>query len=291
MKQTRRDQLIAHSRIIICIGGVIGCLALLQGCWQSQKTEKITPDFNSPILTYDIIGQIPGEVEKKNNGCLSCHTKSDAPTMHKSPAVRLACVDCHGGHPEVIAPNGGQAGSPAYEEAMANYDRGQVQVLNAQLEQNSAKLELVVSKLERTVLHAPFDGLVLSGDLTQRLGSAVKQGEVLFEVAPLSAYRVILWVDEHQIADIEESQKGRLVLNSLPEESLDFTITRITAITEARDGGNYFRVESLLQDLSDRLRPGMEGIGKVEVGERKLIVNFTEPLIRWVKLKYWAMWP
>ncbi len=178
-----------------------------------------------------------------------------------------------------------------YEEAIANNDRGQAKVLIAQLEQNSANLELVVSKLERTVLHAPFDGLVLSGDLTQRLGGAVTQGEVLFEVAPLSEYRVILWVDEHQIADIEEGQTGHLVLNALTEEKLDFTVTRVTPITEARDGGNYFRVESLLQVSSDRLRPGMDGIGKVEVGERKLIAIFTGPLIRWAKLKYWSIWP
>jgi len=140
-------------------------------------------------------------------------------------------------------------------------------------------------------LHAPFDGLVLSCDLTQRLGGAVTQRGVLFEVAPLSEYRVILWVDEHQIADIEEGQTGHLVLNALTEEKLDFTVTRVTPITEARDGGNYFRVESLLQVSSDRLRPGMEGIGKVEVGERKLIAIFMGPLIRWAKLKYWAIWP
>ncbi|MDB5718802.1 MAG: repeat protein precursor, partial [Sphingomonas bacterium] len=38
------------------------------------------------------------EVEQKNGGCLSCHTKTDAGTMHRSPAVALGCVDCHGGN-------------------------------------------------------------------------------------------------------------------------------------------------------------------------------------------------
>jgi len=35
-----------------------------------------------------------------NAGCASCHTASDAATMHKSDAVALACVDCHGGNAE-----------------------------------------------------------------------------------------------------------------------------------------------------------------------------------------------
>ncbi|HZG47514.1 MAG TPA: hypothetical protein VEZ41_14805 [Allosphingosinicella sp.] len=38
------------------------------------------------------------------SGCLSCHTDSDAHTMHRSPAVVLGCTDCHGGNPSVGKP-------------------------------------------------------------------------------------------------------------------------------------------------------------------------------------------
>lgn len=33
----------------------------------------------------------------KSAGCLDCHTATDEPTMHASPAVVLGCSDCHGG--------------------------------------------------------------------------------------------------------------------------------------------------------------------------------------------------
>jgi hypothetical protein len=42
-------------------------------------------------------------VDAKNNGCVSCHTASDHKTMHASPAVVLACTDCHGGNEKVVA--------------------------------------------------------------------------------------------------------------------------------------------------------------------------------------------
>ncbi|MEA3013775.1 MAG: hypothetical protein QOD42_2320 [Sphingomonadales bacterium] len=35
------------------------------------------------------------------SGCLSCHVQTDAPNMHRSPAVILGCVDCHGGNPSI----------------------------------------------------------------------------------------------------------------------------------------------------------------------------------------------
>ncbi len=178
-----------------------------------------------------------------------------------------------------------------YEEAVANRDRSEAKVVQAQLAQNRAQLELVVSKLTRTRLRAPFDGFVVSGDLSQRLGSAVEQGEVLFEVAPLDSYRVILWVDEHRMADITELQGGRLVLNSLPEHTFDFEVTQVTPVTESRDGGNFFRVEAALSEPVPELRPGMEGVGKIEVNERKLIWIWTYPLQQWIRLKLWAWWP
>jgi hypothetical protein len=47
------------------------------------------------------MNETPAEAEAKSAGCKSCHTASDASTMHKSPAVVLGCTDCHGGNPSV----------------------------------------------------------------------------------------------------------------------------------------------------------------------------------------------
>jgi hypothetical protein len=51
-------------------------------------------------------GESPQVAEEKSAGCKSCHTASDAPTMHDTPAVVLGCTDCHGGDADVVAPRG-----------------------------------------------------------------------------------------------------------------------------------------------------------------------------------------
>src|SRR5439155_7915362 len=51
-------------------------------------------------------GETPEQAEAKSAGCKSCHTSSDTWTMHRSKAVMLGCVDCHGGDAGVIAPAG-----------------------------------------------------------------------------------------------------------------------------------------------------------------------------------------
>jgi biotin carboxyl carrier protein len=83
-----------------------------------------------------------------------------------------------------------------HREAMAKRDRAQISVISSQIDQAEAQLAMVDEQLARTDIVAPFDGVIVSGDLTQSLGAPLERGEVLFEVAPLDSYRVVLEVDE-----------------------------------------------------------------------------------------------
>ena len=64
----------------------------------------------SPLST-----QSQQDADTKSLGCISCHTQSDAKTMHASPSVRLGCTDCHGGNAGINVV--GTPGSKEYEEA------------------------------------------------------------------------------------------------------------------------------------------------------------------------------
>ncbi|WP_321419870.1 efflux RND transporter periplasmic adaptor subunit [uncultured Desulfobacter sp.] len=174
-----------------------------------------------------------------------------------------------------------------YQEALAKHERAEAKIIKAQLNQAAARLELAESQLERTIIRSPFEGLVLNGDLSQRLGGSVSKGEILFEVAPLDNYRIILEVDERRIADVSEGQKGQMILSALPNGDVNFIVEKITPITRAGDGLNYFRVEAKPSVVLDRMRPGMEGIGKIYVDRRNLFSIWTRNIREWFKIKFW----
>jgi multidrug efflux pump subunit AcrA (membrane-fusion protein) len=175
---------------------------------------------------------------------------------------------------------------------MAKRDRAQTRIVSSQLEQSQAQLALIEEHLQRTEIVAPFDGVLVSGDLTQMLGAPLERGQALFEVAPLDAYRVVLQVDEHRVADVREGQRGELVLSSNPGQRFPILLQKTTPVSTARDGRNYFRVEAQLETGVDpRLRPGMEGVAKVSVDERRLIWIWTREMANWLKLKAWAWTP
>lgn len=177
------------------------------------------------------------------------------------------------------------------QEARAAHDRPQVKITMAQLSQVDAQLELLNYQLSRTQVIAPFDGIIVSGDLSQSLGAPVDKGQVLFEIAPLDAYRVILRVDERDISDVTVGQRGQLALSSILNEQLEFIVEKITPVSAAEEGRNYFRVEAQLDNTSERLRPGMEGVGKIYVERRNLLWIWTHRLIHWLRLWTWSWWP
>ncbi len=178
-----------------------------------------------------------------------------------------------------------------HRDALAKHERPSVVQFAAQMRQAQAQLDLVDEKLTRARITAPIDGLVVSGDLSQMLGSPVDVGETLFEIAPLDAYRVVLYVDERDVGQVAVGQGGQLVLAGLVRDPLGFTVSNVTAVSETRDGSNVFRVEAQLVEPPPALRPGMEGVGKVAAGEREVWWVWTHPLLDWMRLAAWRWLP
>jgi multidrug efflux pump subunit AcrA (membrane-fusion protein) len=161
-------------------------------------------------------------------------------------------------------------------------------MLQARLEEARAKLQLVETQLDRVRLTAPFDGVIITGDLTQSLGAPVKKGEALLTLAPEHDYRVMLEVDERDIAELGIGQSGHLALTALPGDALAFEVARITPVATPGQGRNFFEVEARLSAKHADLRPGLQGVAKVEAGSRSLLWIWTHRVYGWMRLMLWS---
>lgn len=93
-----------------------------------------------------------------------------------------------------------------YDRAVAKRDRAESLIRESQIKQANAKIYLVDQQIERSRLRAPFNGVIVAGDLSQTIGAAVGRGDPLLTVAPLDAYRITLRVLEQDIGDIKKGQ-------------------------------------------------------------------------------------
>jgi RND family efflux transporter MFP subunit len=179
-----------------------------------------------------------------------------------------------------------------YSEALAKQELAKAQVLRTQIEQAEAQLALVDEQISRLRITAPFDGVIVSGDLSQHLGAPVERGNILFEVAPLKEYRIVLKVDERDIVGVTPGLSGELVLSSMPDRGFAFLIQKITPVSTAQEGRNFFRVEARpTGDNIEILRPGMQGVAKVTVDQRRLAWIWSHKVVHWLRMFVWSWWP
>ena len=175
------------------------------------------------------------------------------------------------------------------EEAMARGDSAAAAIAQAQARQAMAQIQFYRQQIQRSSLRAPFDGVLVSGDLSQQLGEAVKRGQELFKLSPLDGYRLWLDVEDRQIDDVAVGQTGRVALAAMPDRQIPFTVTRIVPLAQVQEGKTVFRLEaSLTPGESATLRPGMEGVGRIDIGERRYAWIWTHGFMDWLRLKWWA---
>ncbi len=183
------------------------------------------------------------------------------------------------------------------DAAMREDKRADAQIAQARADQVAAKMELLAHKIARAVIVASMDGYVISGDLRKQLGAPVKTGDVLFEVAALADLQAELSVPEDLIADVQaafEREKeaggelgGELATTARPDERISFVVERINPVAEVVEQSNIFKVRVRLLSTPSIFRPGMEGLGKVDIDRRSYGYIWTRRMINWVRMKLW----
>ncbi len=176
-------------------------------------------------------------------------------------------------------------------ESQASGDRAKAKIFQTQIDQVEAQVALLQNNIARTSLVAPYDGYIVRGDLSRQLGAAINRGDVMFVIAPLNQYRVVIEVDERDISYVAPGSSTRLILSAIPTEIIELTVKEIMPVATAAEGRNYFRVEAEITDDLQQLRPGMEGIARIDGGRRKLFWIWTREFMDWVRISFWKWMP
>lgn len=155
-------------------------------------------------------------------------------------------------------------------EALAEGNRAAAAVANADVSEALAAAELTAARLARLTITAPIDGLVVSGDLSQRIGGPVSRGDILFEVAQQSGWRLRIDVSEYDLGLVAPGASGQAVLAGLPDTPVPFTVITIAAVSDPGEGENRFRVEADVTAPPLGLRPGLQGTAKIDAGQTTL---------------------
>jgi RND family efflux transporter MFP subunit len=177
------------------------------------------------------------------------------------------------------------------DSAIATRDRSQAGIREARIQQADSQILLIDNQLERSQLRAPFDGLVISGDMSRSIGASVSRGEPLMSIAPIADFRIMLKVDERQISNVVPGQSAVLRLTALPDRAYALHIQSVLPIADYGEGRTTFRVVAGLDDPAPELRHGMQGAVRIEIEKRPMYAIWFKPVTDWLRMAIWTNWP
>ncbi|WP_290698275.1 efflux RND transporter periplasmic adaptor subunit [Amphritea sp.] len=153
-------------------------------------------------------------------------------------------------------------------------------------------IRLIEQQLSRLALKAPITGQVISGDINRAAGSAVERGQILFELAPVGDYRVVLNIDETDIRYVEIGQQGEVLLRGLGSQLYPIEIDTVSSIFSPEQGQRYYHSEAhLLSEPGNKIKPGMEGSAHIVTGQQSLGIALFDPFYQWFRELLWKWWP
>jgi RND family efflux transporter MFP subunit len=174
------------------------------------------------------------------------------------------------------------------DRARAAGATAEMQIAATMKRQAQAKLDVVRYRLNQAEIRSTMDGVVIEGDLRERIDAPVKQGDLLFRVAQLSGYYVDIQLDERDAQDVTSGAAGELAFLSQPERSLPVKVSLVLPSAVEKDGLSVFAARAAFETPEEPWwRPGMSGVAKINVGERSLLWIITHRTIDFLRMKLW----
>jgi Barrel-sandwich domain of CusB or HlyD membrane-fusion len=164
---------------------------------------------------------------------------------------------------------------------------GDMQIAEEDINGSRSQIMYYQREIDLANIRSPISGVVLTGDLERRIGSAVQTGDVLFHVAPLDHLLAKINVPDSDILYIQTGQNGQVAVDAFPADKFSFQVNRIDPLAQVLDRQNVFTVRTDLDNPPAWFRPGMQGTAKIDIGPRRHIWIWTRSLIDWLRLKLW----
>ncbi|MBD3162014.1 MAG: efflux RND transporter periplasmic adaptor subunit [Candidatus Eisenbacteria bacterium] len=158
----------------------------------------------------------------------------------------------------------------------AEVTEARVAAAREEIRRARAALEQAEKDLRETTFLSPMDGIVTSLNIEEGenviTGTMNNPGTVILTVADLEAMEVVADVDETDVIHVRVGQKGRVLVDALPDTVLTGKVTRVgqsgrgqrSVQQEATD----FEVAVLLDDPPAVLRTGMNADVEILTGTR-----------------------
>ena len=172
-----------------------------------------------------------------------------------------------------------------------------------------AQLNTIDSQIASAGIRAPAAGIVVAADLEQRIGQVFHQGEEVLQVASGGDWKLEIEVPDDVATLVSGEQTGEFSAAAHPEQRLPRPLRRrvlqpvvfdeashcplVRALDRAflvavsRTDRNVFLAHATLDESSEWMRSGMDGVARVETVDRPTWWVVSHRVVDWLRSNFW----
>jgi multidrug resistance efflux pump len=174
------------------------------------------------------------------------------------------------------------------EKARASMALAEMRICEAMADEAKARLEMARYQIGQASVQAAFPGVVIEGDLRERIGSPVKAADALLKVARTDKLYVEAEINERDVQEILGHATGEIAFVSRPKDKFPIRVTTVEPAAVPKEDANVFLVRCEVEEAAlPWWRPGMSGVCKFNAGRRTLLWILTHRTVDFLRLKLW----
>jgi HlyD family secretion protein len=283
-------------RSVAATGAVRARVTVEVGSQLSGQIAELTVDFNSPVEQGQVIARIdPQSYETRVREAEAAVATANAQIALQQAGLQrvdanLRVAEEEFGRVESLLERG-IASTAAFEAAEAALESSrseravalaQIRNARATLQQREATLNGAQIDLERTIIRAPIDGVVINRavDVGQTVAASMS-APVLFTIAQdLSVIQIDAQVDESDIGQILQGQTATFTVDAFPGQDYEGSVDQVRLAATNESNVVTYTVVITAQNPGQRLLPGMTANLNIVTGEREGVLSVPNSALR-----------
>ncbi len=175
-------------------------------------------------------------------------------------------------------------------DALNAHDIGAAGRARNQAQAAGMNLARVRQQIQDATIVAEFDGYVLDGDLQPRVGESLAVGTELMQIARADGLAVEARVSENDATYVSMGQPGEFSTNARPGQAWMCEVQQVDAAASIVDGENVFVARAKPTGTTATwLRPGMQGVAKINAGQKPAWWVYLHRMTDWVRMQAWKL--
>ncbi|WP_082124450.1 efflux RND transporter periplasmic adaptor subunit [Lysobacter capsici] len=271
-------------RVAISATGALSAISTVDvGSQISGQVTDVLVDFNDRVTKGQVIARIdPSTYEAQIAQGTAQVNNARAGLATAQATLRNAELDYQ--RKTELAKNQLVARSDAdLARAARDQARAQLAGAQAQINQQIASTQTSRLNLQRTVIRAPVDGVVLTRTIEPgQTVAASLQSPVLFQIAEdLSKMEIVLAIDEADIGQVKPGQSVDFTVDSFPDRKFRGSVQQVRLSATNTSNVITYPVVVAVDNPDGVLLPGMTANAEIEVSHRDDVLRVGNAALRY----------